>query len=355
MVMAMNRRKSTLLAAAALLVLVPLSACTAQSGAGSGGDSSGVEVAPALPDTAIGEGAIDAGGSFDEASGMMASQGDRSIMRSGDISLTVGDVKGAVDRVAKIAIGLNGSVETQSENQASGDLPAGADLSIRVPVDKIDEAFAQLSKVGTVVSQGRSATDVTTEHVDLEARVDALETSIDRLTKLMDEATSTSDLIEAETALSTRQQELDGLRAQLKWLETQVDEANIWVTLASPSVLPGGPDSFWDGVIAGFNSIGAAAAGGLVVLGILLPWLLLAAVIVGAVIWAVRAGNKRRARRGLASSRAREAAAAEARATSSASPAATQATPTPATQATATDAAPGTTGAPGSGNSHTAL
>lgn len=343
MVMAMNRRKSLIVAASALLVLLPLSACTAQSGSGSGGDSSGVEVAPALPDTAIGEGAIDAGTSLDAASGKMASQGDRSIMRSGDISLTVDDVKGAVDQVATIAIGLNGSIETQSENQASGDLPAGADLSIRVPANKIDEAFAQLSEVGTVVSQGRSATDVTTEHVDLEARVSALETSIDRLTKLMDEATTTGDLIEAETALSTRQQELDGLRAQLKWLETQVDEANIWVTLASPSVLPGGPDSFWDGVVAGFNSIGAAAAGGLVVLGILIPWLLLAAVVVGAIVWAVRAANKRRARRGLASSRAREAAAAEARASA-------------AQQKTAsTDEAPGTSGEPGSANSQTAL
>ncbi|MFM8893961.1 MAG: DUF4349 domain-containing protein, partial [Actinomycetales bacterium] len=46
--------------------------------------------------------------------------------------------------------------------------------------------------------------------------------SITRLQTLIDQATTTADLIEAEVALSDRQAELDSLRAQRAYLADQV-------------------------------------------------------------------------------------------------------------------------------------
>lgn len=293
----MMRRRSLALLAAAGLLLAPLSACAALPGGanGSGGasDSAASPDVQSLPSEPFDLGGAAIGGDGSASRAEAAPGETRSITRSADLSLHVSDVATTADRVTSIAEATGGTVESRSDNAAVGTAPAGSSLTVRVPSDRLDATLDELSALGDVATRTVTATDVTTEHVDLTARVAALQQSIDRLTKLMAEADTTSELLEAESALAARQQELDGLSAQLKWLDSQVDQATIWVSLTSPSALPGGPTSFWDGVLAGFRSIGAAASGGLVLLGILLPWMAIGGTIAAAVLLIVRAVRRR--------------------------------------------------------------
>jgi hypothetical protein len=285
--MAMKKQR-LIPALAAALLLVPLTACSA----GMGGASSS---APDIGyDTNSMEPMVDASGGFAEYDGStMRDSAERSIIRNGDISLQVDDPMDAAEQVSQVAEGLGGYVEAESLSNGDGVMSTGAYLTLRVPADKLDEAFTELGTVGTVLSQSRSAVDVTTQHVDLQARVKALEESVERLTELMAGSATTGDLLEAESALSQRQQELDGLRAQLEALEGQVDQATISVSLTTKSTLPGGPDNFWEGLVAGWESIAAAGAGALVLLGILLPWLVLAGVIALVIVLIVRSARRR--------------------------------------------------------------
>ena len=296
----MNRQRSLLTLAAAALLVVPLSACT--MGAGSSGamppgpDSLSREESTTELDIANGamdSSAADAGAGVAKEAPSSANAG-KSVIQNGDISVTVGDPEAAALEVVQITEKLGGYVESQSVSAAGAGITANATLSVRVPAAKIDEAFAALAEVGEVTSQNRSSTDVTAEHVDLKARVAALKESVKRLTELMTDSASTGELIEAEAALSQRQQELDGLTAQLKALEGQVDESSIWVTLSTKSVVvPGGPTNFWDGLLAGIGSLSAAGAGALVLLGVLLPWLVLGGIIAAIVLLIVRAARRR--------------------------------------------------------------
>ncbi|QIM16271.1 DUF4349 domain-containing protein [Leucobacter insecticola] len=287
----MKRRRSLLSAIAALaavLVVAPLSACAA-------GQSDLTTIGPqAIPDTQSG-----APESLSEDSFRAADPDSTgpSIIYSGDISLTVSDPGDSAARVETIIKDLGGYVESQTVDGSIGGSPAHASMAVRVPADKFDAAFEQLAEIGDVVSQSRSSADVTTQRVDLQARVGALEESVSRLKQLMTGAASTSELIEAESALSQRQQELDGLRAQLEILEDQVDDASIWVNLSTQSVIPGGPASFWEGLLAGFASLGTAGAGALVLAGILIPWVILGGIIAGGIVLIVRVSKKRRQRR----------------------------------------------------------
>lgn len=305
---------------------------------GSGG-SSGSDVAVA-PEIARDSATSDLGGAFESAPQPGVGQAGPSVIRTGDISLEVSDPEAAADEVAEIAERTGGSVESMTVRRASGDMAAGADLALRVPEERIDEAFDALEDVGEVITQSRSAVDVTAQHVDLQARVAALEESVQRLTTLMAGADTTTELIEAESALSQRQQELDGLRAQLTALEGQVDEATIWVSLNTKSALPGGgPANFWEGLLAGIDSLAAAGAGALVVLGILLPWLAIAAVLALVIILIVRAASARRRARAAQTVRAAEASHAASAATAPVS--AGYAAPAPGTTADpATDPIP---------------
>ncbi|MFV0433716.1 MAG: DUF4349 domain-containing protein [Leucobacter sp.] len=294
------RRLSLLIAA--LLAVAPLSACSAASGgapapkgvADGGADST----ADFAGDSAFSEQAAvaeDAVGA--EKSAESASADNRSVIRTGDISLAVSDPAKTADEVAEVAKRFKGTVESSTVTGESEDYSASANVTLRVPEDRLDEAFDALTELGEVVSESRSELDVTTEHVDLKARVAALEKSVDRLTDLMSGANSTNELLKAEKALSQRQQELDGMKAQLKSLEGQVSEATIFVDITekTEAVLPGGgPANFWEGVVAGFNSLGTVGAGALVVIGVLLPWLVVGAVIALIVFGIVFAANKRR-------------------------------------------------------------
>lgn len=291
--MSMKRRSSLTALLAAVLLLAPLSACAALPGTGGGASSSKSFAGPEIAQDSAG-----ADGMFDSGPQAIEDRSSRSVIRTAEISIEVSNPDAAAEEVAEIAQRVGGSVESLTVHRANSDAAAGADLTLRVPEDRLDEAFEALTGVGDVVTQSRSALDVTTEHVDLQARVAALEESVERLTELMAGAETTADLLEAEAALSQRQQELDGLRAQLKSLEGQVAEATIWVSLGTKSALPGGgPANFWEGLLAGLDSLVAAGAGALVVLGILLPWLALAALLALAIVLIVRAaGARRRAR-----------------------------------------------------------
>ena len=284
-------RALALLAAAALLV--PLSGCAAWA---PGSDSGAVSAAPdpAPSRSGASEAAPETAPNGAGAGGADAAAGERSVVRTGDATIRVADASAAADAVAGIAEELGGRVESQTLARADGSAPAGGSLVIRVPADRLDDAFDALASVGTVVSEQRSATDVTAEHVDLRARVAALEDSVDRLRDLMSGAATTADLLEAESALAERQQELDGLRAQLEALEGQVEEATVWVSLTTRSALPGGPANFWEGLLAGVDSLAAAGSGALVIAGILLPWLALGGVAALLVVVLVRRGRRRR-------------------------------------------------------------
>lgn len=297
-------------ATAAVLLTVPLAACSMQNGSGSyvparsldGGasDYSSVEAAqndasnPLAPNT---------GGANMSREEALASAGQatsnnakRSVITTGSVTIEVKDPQSAVEEATKVAESLGGRIEAQSLSNTGAGGAEGASLTVRVPQDKLTEALDSLGGLGNVLDQSISADDVTAQHVDLQARVEALESSVARLTELMAGSATTSELIEAESALSARQAELDSLKAQLGMLEGQVDEATVWVSFTTPSAaIPGGPSNFWEGLLAGLSSLTAAGAGALVLLGILLPWLVIAAIITFAVILLVRAGKRRRA------------------------------------------------------------
>lgn len=277
---------------AATLAIGALTGCAnGLSGADSTGGPVGVNDAydGASPQRAGSEAASESGGN------LVAT--DQHVISTVEVTLRAQQPDAAADRITAAITELGGSVESLSVHRASGDAPAGSRLTLRVPPDRLDAAIEAFGEIGEVVSQTRSAQDVTTEYVDLEARIGALETSVKRLNDLMAGAATTSELIEAEGALTQRQQELDGLRAQFTALDGQVTQATIWVTITSPSVLPGGgPGSFWEGLLAGLNSLGLAGSGALVLTGILLPWLAVAAVVAVAVVLIVRSRKSRRAR-----------------------------------------------------------
>lgn len=287
---ARNSRIAAFVAAA--LFTLPLAACSAQNeGSLVTRDSVTLDSAPVE---------MSSGSAEAQMNPVVSPDASRSVISTGDITVEVSDTRAAVDAATTLVESLGGYVESQSLGGSGSGSSESASLSVRIPSAKFDQAFSALGELGTPFNENRSATDVTAQHVDLQARVESLQTSVTRLNDLMAGAATTSELIEAESALAARQAELDSLAAQLKMLEDQVDESTIWVNFTTKSALPGGPGNFWEGLLAGLNSLTVAGAGALVLLGVLLPWLIIAAIVTVAIVALVRTSRKRKALRGAA-------------------------------------------------------
>ncbi|WP_431801021.1 DUF4349 domain-containing protein [Microbacterium sp. bgisy203] len=231
----------------------------------------------------------------------------REIVATASASLTVDDTKDAADAITDEATTAGGYVEALSlgggqavtpegalVDTSSYPAPTGAWISVRIPADRLTDVLSGLSKLGEVTASQVDRRDVTTEAVDLRARVDALQASVTRLTELVAQASSTSDVIAAESALSERQAELDSLRQQLTLLDDQVAMSTLTVSLTEPQpAATADPAGFGDGVAAGWHGLVATLNGLVIALGFLLPWLAVIAVL-GAVVWGIRRALRRR-------------------------------------------------------------
>ncbi|MGB3476741.1 MAG: DUF4349 domain-containing protein, partial [Mycobacterium sp.] len=167
-----------------------------------------------------------------------------------------------------------------------------AELTVRIPSPKVDEFLDDAKQLGDVSSIALRHDDVTGQRVDLDARVAALQASVDRLTALMKSASTTADLLQAEKELASRQADLDSLRAQRTQLGDQISYATLTVSLASEfeSTAPG----FLTSVRHGWHALLSFSHGLISIAGFLLPWLPVIVVITGVVVVLRRRTGRRR-------------------------------------------------------------
>ncbi|UGT53588.1 DUF4349 domain-containing protein [Nocardia asteroides] len=215
---------------------------------------------------------------------------------TGSVDITADDPIGAAATVAEQVRALDGRIDSRTEQPGTDKRTPRAVLSVRVPADKTDAFITGLGGVGSVTKVSTNRDDVTMQWEDLDARIRALQASVDRLRALMANAANTADLIDAEEALSSRQGELDSLTAQKRSLDDQVALSTLTITLtADDKNAPGDPDNFWDGIVAGWNSLVDWLQDAIVFVGKAIPWLAFLAVL-GGVIWLVLRAVLRRRR-----------------------------------------------------------
>ena len=281
-----------------------LAGCTA---GGLSGASTSVQ-----PNSKMTERAPDAAGALparDSARGAATIASEREVITTGSLSLTVQRPTEAADDATRIVEQAGGRVDARTENPRpkpvdgiqEGGTPGATEtspsdrvqLTLRIPSTVLSSTLSEVKKLGTVQDSSLASQDVTAQSQDLDARVTALRTSVDRLVALMAKAESTADLIAIESALSERQANLEGLEAQKRVLDSQVQLATITLELHSQADAPvETPDTFLSGLAAGWHSFVTFFAGVVVVLGVLVPWIVLATLIAAGALAVLRIRRK---------------------------------------------------------------
>ncbi|MDI2099586.1 DUF4349 domain-containing protein [Ruicaihuangia caeni] len=300
--------RRTAAAAALLFAALTLTACTAPSGTVAPTDMEAP--VPSAPDFPGEDGGGEAGSDSDLPAQPAPDAADREIITTGTMTVVVEDPERAASYATDIVTDAGGRVDARTERAAVPGSPASATLSLRVPASKLDSVLDDLKSLGEARDVSLSSEDVTLVTRDLDARITALEASVDRLLAMLEGTTDTKTLIEVETALSQRQSELESMQAQRRYYSDQVSLSTIRLSLIAPSESdPTRPDDFWSGLVTGWNALVAFFSAVLVALGVALPWLLLLALIALIVLLIVRSALRRNGRAGARSPVAPEAAA----------------------------------------------
>jgi hypothetical protein len=156
------------------------------------------------------------------------------IVKTGQMTLEVTDLDGALNQAQATIAGMGGLVD-QSNRSGTGE-EAVASITFRFPVAKWDAALPALRKIGSkVLSEQTGSTDVTSQVIDLDARLDNLKTTEAALQAIMARATAIPDVIAVETQLSDTQGQIEQLTAQRDHLKDQAAMSTLTVTFQMPA------------------------------------------------------------------------------------------------------------------------
>lgn len=230
-------------------------------------------------------------------------EADREVITTARATIVVADPGQSVTEIAEVAENAGGRVDERSvstPDEQSSNSHASARMTVRVSAEELEGLLLSLEDLGEVRELSQEAEDVTQAAQDLDARIEALETSTERLNQIMADADDSADLIAAESALSERQAQLESLQAQRAHLSDQVAMSTLHLELrgdAEPTIEAGG---FLGGLQSGWHALVSFTSGLLVAAGAALPWLVVLAIPGTALVLAVR----RRRRRGEAAAAA---------------------------------------------------
>lgn len=209
----------------------------------------------------------------------------------------VAEVRTALDRL----LGRYGGhvADEESTFRQDGTL-AGSALTLRVPAPRFEALMGDFADLATVRDRSRKAEDVTTEVIDVEARIATQEVSLRRLRGFLGEARDVNAMVRLESEIARREASLGSLRAQQEYLADQTALATVQVRLVSSSGDDPEPPLAASGFLAGLSSGWDALLGvGTVVAtlaGAVVPFAALLG-LVGLPIWLLsRASRRRRTR-----------------------------------------------------------
>jgi len=305
------------LVAGVLVTLAVVSGCTGGGGTGassgassgaSGGASHGARVQPAAPDVGDASrlsakqqgGAVKQQGAEVKQGGAAAAPGQaggtadltaaveqRREVTTAELTVRTGDVRAAAARVSRAAAAAKGFVSDERTSSEGGRTESL--LTVRVPAAALDRVMDEAAATGTALERTRTSEDVSGTYVDAASRVRSQTASVERVRALLARATTIGQVVQVESELARREADLDALKAQLQRLDEQTTLATLAVSLVPPPAsAPSTQAGFGGGLRAGWHALAVSAAIALAVLGAVLPFAVLLALVAGPAVVLLR-------------------------------------------------------------------
>jgi hypothetical protein len=209
-----------------IIAVLILAACASRAPSESKTDvnsysAGGAPVAPAMPEAGVNN-QVTASNNGSSVS-VPAVAVERIVIQNADLAIVVSDVKSRMKEIQAMAQQMGGFVVSsnlgQSYTSDNVQVPE-AQITIRVPVEKLESALEQIKKdVVEVQTETRSGQDVTAEYVDLQSRLKNYEAAEAQLNEILKTTTKTEDVVSIFNQLVYYREQIELVKGQIKYYE----------------------------------------------------------------------------------------------------------------------------------------
>ncbi len=208
------------------------------------------------------------------------------------------DVDTMMKQVEKRVDALGGYIESMNVDNTkySNSERKTANITARVPVEKLDQFCDEVEGQSNVLSKSSNAEDVTLRYVDMQSRMDSLQIEYDRISELLKQADELENIIELEKRLTDIRYEMQSYGSQLKAMKNQATYSTINLSITqvieyTPVVVEEQTrlERLRDGFITNCKKVGNGIVDFFVGLVIALPILLVWAVVIFIIVLIIKA------------------------------------------------------------------
>ena len=237
--------------------------------------------------------AMEESGSGSEA--VEVKETERKLIRNVNMDVETESFDELMSNVSSKTQAMGGYIENSRIYNGSAyyDERRNADLTLRIPSERLDDFLSAVSETCNVISQNESVEDVTLQYVDLKSHKDALLTEQERLLELLEQAETVEDIITIEGRLSEVRYQLESMESQLRTLDNQVSYSTVYLYIQEVKrYTPVKERTVWEKISDGFTESLFDVAEGIgnffINLIIKLPYLVVWAVVIIIVILAIK-------------------------------------------------------------------
>ena len=165
-----------------------------------------------------------------------------------------------------------------------------AELTIRVPAEKLDGFVEDVSDKSNITNTRETTDDVTLSYVEHESKAKALETEQTRLLELLAKAESMSDILKIQERLTEIREQLERQKSQLRVYDNMVNYGTVYLNITEVTEytqvtepqtmgerMAAGIADSWKDMVKGLEN---ALVFFVVALPHLLPWGVVAAIVI---------------------------------------------------------------------------
>lgn len=166
---------------------------------------------------------------------------ERLVIQNADLSIVVADPEIKMAAISAMAKELGGFVVSSNMYQSylsnGKPVPEGS-IMIRVPAEKLDSALNQIKADAVEVrSENRSGQDVTQDYIDLNSQLKSMQAAADQLTKIMQSAEKTEDVLNVFSQLQSYNQQIEVIKGQIQYYEQASALSAISITLIAEETI----------------------------------------------------------------------------------------------------------------------
>ena len=180
--------------------------------------------------------------------------------------------------------------------------PKNAQLTARIPDDRLSGFITVVEDSGNVTNKSESTEDVTLKYSDVESRKKSLEIEQERIWQFLERAESIDTVISLEERLSEIRYQLESMESQLRLYDNQVEYSTVHLSLYEVKrYTPTEPESVGNriknGLADNITALATTLTSLLINFIISSPYWILLALIVYITYRLIRRQNKKRARK----------------------------------------------------------